>query len=76
MTDTAKIAAGLKYHQRNVIRGLSSDWRDAGTCSAFLGYVPILMESRYDKHSRKKQYRLTPLGLAVRDYLKEHGHAE
>lgn len=67
MADVAEIAAGLGHLQRSAIRRLSSEWRRAGTSSTFIGFAPGMIEGRF--YNRAKQYRLTPLGLAVRNHL-------
>lgn len=80
MTDIAKIAAGLSKAQ---VRAVSNAVEDNGRWFIRSWSNPLLTQ-RDAKQMRKlglgfqvwSGFCLGETGLAVRDYLKDHGHAE
>ncbi len=83
MTDVAKIAAGLTKAQREAIAKAAGRYGKPPLYGVTIktlarkGLAVVWVER--PTHSHDDDYGmafLTPLGLAVRDYLKENGHAE
>jgi hypothetical protein len=76
--DIAKIAAGLTKAQREALSALSPEWQPApsGVTRQSVAALKWDLCERGWPHGRKincspVEYRLTPLGLAVRAHLKE-----
>lgn len=70
MSEIERVAKGLTEAQRAAIFRADSEWRFLGLASRPDVLHPIF--ERWNKPYGGFQYRLTPLGLQVRDYLKAH----
>jgi len=75
VTDVAAIARGLSKSQRWFVTALSACWTMPGDIGANPNHGSNrdhrLIEASTDGDGR--EYRLTPLGLAVRNHLTEQG---
>ena len=65
------IARKLTAAQRRAVRRLHGEWQPAKTCALFFGHKTPITERRYHRifGCYRAEYRLTPLGLAVRNHL-------
>jgi hypothetical protein len=76
MTDIAKIAALLAKAHRDAICPNDSGWAEChkGKAWSLNGLTAARLHRMGLTETSASLVRLTPLGLAVRDYLKENNH--
>lgn len=82
MSEIERIAEGLSEVQRRAILALSDRWRLVKSTTRTPALAMSLVAPDYVEMRRtedwqyRHQFRLTPKGIAVQDYLRNQAHAK